>query len=111
VPGPRLNLPAFFESAKRGADPNAGEPKRRSRSIGTLNTRPSSSLLFRLPAYTTTRYNSVPLSDSGRPLSVLSDHDCCQRFCHHGGTMRYVIAVHTPRTSHGDNQHGLHAVY
>ncbi len=103
MPGPRLNWPAFFVSAKRGADPNAGQPKRRSRSIGTLNTRPSSPLLCRLPAYTTTRYDSVPLSDSGRPLSVLPNHDYCQRPCHHGGTIRYVIAVHTPRTSYGDD--------
>ena len=71
MPGPRLNWPAFFVSDKGGGDPNAGQTKRRSRSIGTLNTRPSSPLLCRLLAYTTTRYDSVPLSDSGRALSVL----------------------------------------
>jgi hypothetical protein len=45
VLGPRLNWPAFFASDKGGGDPNAGQTKRRSRSIGTLNTRPSSPLL------------------------------------------------------------------
>jgi hypothetical protein len=40
VPGPRLNWPAFFVSDKGGGDPNVGQTKRRSRSTGTLNTRP-----------------------------------------------------------------------
>ena len=100
VSGPRLDWPAFLGPRK------PGQTKRRSGSIGTLNTRPSSPLLCRLPAYMITRYDTVPLSDSGRPLSVLPNHDCCQRPCHHGGTMRSVIAVHTPRAHYGDDHAG-----
>jgi len=87
VQGPRLNWPAFFVSDKGGGDPNAGQTKRRSRSIGTLNTRPSSPLLCRRPTHTTTCCDSVPLSDSGRALSVLPNHDHCRRHFDHGCTI------------------------
>ncbi len=74
-------------SDKGGGDPNAGQTERRSRSTGTLNTRSSSPLLYRRPTYTTTCCDSVPLSDSGRALSVLPNHDHCRRHCDHPRTI------------------------
>ena len=77
--GARLNWPAFFVPRI--------QTKRRSRSTGTLNTRPSLPLLCRRPTHTTTCCDSVPLSDSGRALSVLPNHDHCRRHCDHARTI------------------------
>ena len=82
-PRPALGLASFLRAS------NLSQTKRRSRSISTLNTRPSSPLLSRLPAYTTTRYDSISLSDSGRALSVLPNYDHCRRHFDHGCTISW----------------------
>jgi len=67
VAGPRLDWPALLVPRSQARQSDGFNP--------TLSARPSSPLLCRLPAYTTTRYDSVPLSDSGRAFSMFPNHD------------------------------------